>query len=115
VRSHHIIKIFVLLLMFLPITANAARLPSAQKVQTISQKFFHKYGQKYPDTIFGQKNLDSVQIHAIREISYKVVYADVVLLFKDGKVARALIKLTQKFPKGWLVSSWEMAAQGQGQ
>lgn len=89
-------------------TTQAARLPSPERVQKISQKFFDRYGKKFPETVFGQHNTQTIQINSIHEVSYHVAYADVALLFKDGRVGRALVKLDKKFPKSWRVISWEM-------
>lgn len=86
----------------------AARLPSPKQIQTVTQKFFNRYGRRYPDTVFGQRNLNTVQINSVREVSRNVAYADLVLQFKDGKFGRSLVKITKKFPKGWHVTSWEI-------
>lgn len=103
-----LIAMFLALSFGLATPAHAARLPSAEKVQQVTVKYFNKYGKKYPSTVFANDNLDIVQINKIYEVSYKIVYADVVLTFDDGKVGRALMKMNKRFPKGWHVISWEM-------
>ena len=102
--------VFLLTCFLLPsFSVLAARLPSAKTAQTVTRKFLDKYGQKYPATVFGQHNLSQVQINSIQEISYHIVYVDTALTFKNGKYGRALVKLNNKFPKGWRVISWELA------
>lgn len=101
--------IFILLtLTFATTPVHAKRLPSAKKVQSITQKFFKSYGKKYPSTPYGIENVDQVQINKIYEVSYKIVFADVILNFKDGRIGRAIMKMQNKFPKGWHVISWEI-------
>lgn len=107
-KRYHLNWLLLLAILFIPTAANAARLPSAKQIQTLSQKFFVRYGKRYPQTVFGQNNLDSVQINSVREMSHNVAYADLVLQFKDGKMGRSLVRISKKFPKGWHVISWEM-------
>lgn len=99
---------FLFLILLSPQIAEAKRLPSPHKIQSVTQKFFHKYGKRYPETEFGQKNLHTVQINSVREVSYNVAYADLVLVFKDQKQSRSLVRMTKKFPHGWHVASWEI-------
>jgi RecB family exonuclease len=114
VKQYLYIALWILAFLILPQPAHANRLPEPKQIQTLTQKFFNRYGKTYPETVFGQHNLNKVQINSVREISYHVAYADLVLLFKDGKMGRSLVKITKKFPKGWRVTSWEIL-QLQGQ
>ena len=89
--------------------ACSSRVPSPRSARGASMSYFKKYGRKYDNTQFGNKNVDNVTINAIEEIQNKVALVDAVVTFMDGHAARVLVRMQNKFPQGWKVQSWEMA------
>jgi hypothetical protein len=100
---------FGLILVFTLTTVSCGgRVPDAKTAQSVSTRYFSAYGKKYPETTFGQKNVEMVKINTIEEISHNTALADTIVHFFNGHVGRALVKMEKKFPGGWRVVSWEM-------
>jgi hypothetical protein len=88
--------------------ACGGRTPSPKTAQSVAASYFKSYGKKYPSTYFGSKNVENVAINSVEEISYRKALVDTIVRLVDGHAARALVKMEQKFPKGWYVKSWEL-------
>lgn len=98
----------IILAFMVTLSACGGRVPTPKTAQNASLRYFKGYGRQFVATPFGSKNLSSVSIHQIEEVSYKIALADVALGFVDGHSGRALVTLQNKFPGGWRVISWEM-------
>lgn len=99
------ILVGILILSF----ACGGRVPSPRTTQSVTLNYFKKYGQKYPGSYFGTKNVSSVTINLIEESSYKNAITDTLISLVDGHTVRAIIMMERKFPGGWKVKSWETA------
>lgn len=96
-----------LLVCFL-LVACAGRTPTPKTAQSVAKSYFKAYAHKYPASEFGHKSLTDVTINQIEEISYRFALVDSMVDFTDGKQGRALLRMQNKFPRGWRVVSWEM-------
>ena len=100
---------YIFFLVTLTFTISCSgRVPSPKTAQSVAKKYFHSYGKKYANTYFGAKNVSNVVINAVEEVSHKTAMVDSIVHLVDGHVARTLLKMERKFPKGWHVVSWEM-------
>ena len=101
--------IFVCFVFFVSnFTACSARRPSLKRAQSVTFSYLKKYGRQHPETPFGKGSLSQVTINGIEEVSYKIVNTDAIIHFQDGQMARSLLKMETRFPKGWHVKSWEI-------
>ncbi len=83
-------------------------LPKAERAQQVIHRHLNSYGKKYPDTVYGNKNVQSILINGIEPVSYNTVFVDTVVNYKEGTSKRHLLKMQKKFPQGWRVISWEV-------
>lgn len=104
------VKIVVLLLIAAFLVAGCARTPNPKTSQKVINKYFKKYGKKYPATVYGQNKVKQVEVTGIQEIHRHLVSADTFLTLGNGQVQRIHATL-MKGPWGWKFVSWELAAQ----
>ena len=103
------IKTFALAFLVLALLAGGcARVPTEKNSAKIIQKFFTKYGKKYPETAFGKGKVGQVDITSRQEIHKHLVAVDAFITTKDGNVQRVNTTLG-KGPFGWKFISWENA------
>lgn len=86
----------------------AGRTPSPKTAQSTAKSFFKSYAHKFPDSNFGHKNVQNVTISQVEEVSHNFALVDSVVDFADGHQGRSLLRMQNKFPRGWRVVSWEM-------
>lgn len=99
---------FLILLFLAPTLALAARTPSLKSAQSITKKYLDKYGKEYPASVFGQYDLDTVEINQVKELAKNLSSVEAFVSFLNGKVARVLMTFEKKPPFGWRVKSWEL-------
>lgn len=100
--------LFCLIFLVGNFTACSSRRPSLKKAQSVTHSYLKKYGRQHPDTPFAKGNLSEVTINGIEDVSYKIVNTDAMVHFQNGQMARVLLKMETRFPKGWHVRSWEI-------
>ena len=85
-----------------------ARMPKSKNSAQLIQKYFHKYGKKYPTTVFGKSHVKEVEITGQQEIHKGLVAVESFVTLEDGTVQRinATIK---RGPIAWKFLSWENA------
>jgi hypothetical protein len=101
-------KYLIFALLLCGVIACGGRTPSPKTARSAAIGYFKGYGNKYPATPFGSKNLENVTINHIEEISYKLALIESYINFRDGHMGRSLLRMERKFPGGWRLVSWEM-------
>lgn len=81
--------------------------PRAKTAQAIAKSHLKRYGRKYKTTPF-YNNVSHVNINTIEPVSHRFANTDAIVHFRDGQVARVVLKMENKFPQGWKVRSWEI-------
>ena len=101
------LKSCVILMLVVALAACAGRMPSQHRSERVLQKYFKKYGKKYPTTNFN-KGIDRVEVYSTNEIQYLLVAINAVVFTKTGSAERVDATL-KRSAGGWHVVSWENA------
>ena len=96
----------LLILVSFGVTAACARQPTPKRTANIMEGFFKKYGKEYPESIFGQAQLQGIQILHIDEVHKDLVAVYAILELQDGMAIQTRFSI-QKKPLGWRALSWE--------
>lgn len=99
------LALLITAVMILSVTS-CARMPKAKTAEKKIYKFFHKYGKKYPDTIYGTMPVKSVEVTDMEEIHKHFISADAFLMLGETEVAKINATLERKALR-WRVVSWE--------
>lgn len=101
--------LIALFISFSLLITGCARQPSEKRTTNIIKGYFKKYSKKYPDTIYGQSPLETVEITKKQEIHKNLVAVQAFITLKDGTVKRIHVTV-EKSPLGWRFISWENAS-----
>ena len=84
-----------------------ARRPTPNRVRSLSEHHFKKYGNKYPETIYGQHKVKSIEIISSEEL-HKYLVAVVLGLTFDDQSTQEIRMTLEKKAFGWQMLSWEV-------
>ena len=102
-RSRNAVAIACALVMF---AGCAGRTPSTKRAEAVIQKYFKKYGKKYPETAFGQYPVKRVEVTSISEIHRSYVGVEAFLTLGSGDLRKINATLEKK-ALAWKFDSWE--------
>ena len=91
----------------LSVTTGCARRPTPNRVRSLSSHHFKKYGKKYPETIYGQHKVESIDIISSEELHKYLVAVVLGLTFDDQSSQEVRMTLERK-SFGWQMLSWEV-------
>ena len=100
------LTLVLLILVSFGITSACGRQPTPKRTADIMESFFKKYGKEYPESIFGQTQLQGVQILHIDEVHKNLVAVYAILELQNGMAMQTRFSI-QKKPFGWRAVSWE--------
>lgn len=96
---------FLIIAVMILGTTGCARMPKAKTAEAKIQKYFKKYGKKYPDTLYGKLPVKSVDVEDMEEIHHNLVSVDAFLMLGETEVNKVNVTLEKKVI--WKVVSWE--------
>ena len=100
-------KILLLAILSLFVVSCASRTPTPKHAEKSLNKFFVKYGKKYPTTIYG-KGIDKIEVFSTGEVQYLYISVDAIVVTKAG-VSQPIEATLHREMGRWKVVSWERA------
>lgn len=102
-------RLIAITLLTIFVTSCGGRLPSPQTAHKLLTKSFHKYGNKYKTSDFGQHPVEKVEISDIRELQKNMVEIEGVVRL-EGDITYHVRVTLQKKSFGWKYVAWENLA-----
>src|SRR4030095_17162669 len=100
-------KCFLLFLVSLFLASCGGRIPSPETAQDIIKDHLNDYGKKYPDSIFGNRKVQKVDIVSIEELQRKLATAIAMVGLDNGTAVKIQMNFLHKAPLGWRSQGWE--------
>lgn len=92
--------------------ACGGRVPSPETARDIIKDHFNDYGKKYPDSVFGNRKVQKVDILSVEELQRKLATAVAMVGLDNGSSVKIQMNFLHKVPLGWRSQGWENLGQG---
>lgn len=103
--------LMLLIIGCLLLPACAGRQPTLARSTALVQRHFHKYGKKFPDSLFGQHKVSKLAVLHVQEIHKYYVHVIADLALDHGVIVRVQVAVERRAPTGWRVVAWEQLDQ----
>ena len=100
-------KFLLLFAVSLILVGCGGRVPSPETARDIITDHFNDYAKKYPDSPFGGRKVQKVEVVNIEELQRHLATAVALVGFDNGTAVKIQMNFLHKFPLGWRSQGWE--------